>query len=154
MECYEGATMIKTFRGLMLDNTEEKISLHTNDGKTGYRITKFSVVGEKPGASNYEGVMQIWSVKQGIDAATAASSDINFDDSTLLGVGLYLADSNATAYPTDVVVVFDRQIFNQDIYITYQDLQSGNCNYYLELEQVPLDLNESTVATLQSIRNA
>jgi len=27
------------------------------------------------------------------------------------------------------------------------------CNYYLELEQFKLDLNENTVATLKNIRN-
>jgi len=141
--------MIKTFRGLMADGAQDTIPLHSNDGKTGYRIKKFTVVGQTPGASNYEGIMQIWSVEQ----SGAASSTIDFSDQTLLGVALYLADSNASAYPTDVVVVFDQMTFNQDIYITYQDLQSGNCNYYLELEQFSLDLNENTVATLKNIRN-
>ena len=41
--------------------------------------------------------------------------------------------------------------FNQDIYITCKS--SGNMNYYMELEQIKLDLNENTVATLKDIRN-
>ena len=51
-------------------------------------------------------------------------------------------------------VVFDNEIFNQDIYITHTDAHAtGECNYYIELEQIKLDLNENTVATLKDIRN-
>ena len=42
-------------------------------------------------------------------------------------------------------------IFNQDIYVT--NYGSGAMNYYIELEQIKLDLNENTVATLKDIRN-
>ena len=44
--------------------------------------------------------------------------------------------------------------FNQDIYVTVSSLV-GNpyVIYYLELEQVKLDLSENTVATLKDIRN-
>jgi len=52
-------------------------------------------------------------------------------------------------------IIFDSEIFNQDIYVTYADSQgsTGEMNYYIELEQVNLDLNENTVATLKDIRN-
>ena len=45
--------------------------------------------------------------------------------------------------------------FNQDIYITHTNLHAdaGPVNYYIELEQIKLDLNENTVATLKDIRN-
>jgi len=59
----------------------------------------------------------------------------------------------AAAYPDDLNVVFDQEIFNQDIYVTQQCLQSGDVNYYIELEQVKLNVDESTVATLKDIRN-
>ena len=46
------------------------------------------------------------------------------------------------------------EIFNQDIYITHVDSDaSAPINYYIELEQIKLDLNENTVATLKDIRN-
>jgi len=49
--------------------------------------------------------------------------------------------------------VFDNEIFNQDIYITHQDLQNQPINYYIELEQMDLALDEAIVATLKNIRN-
>jgi len=55
------------------------------------------------------------------------------------------------------VVIFDNEVFNQDIYITYTDNGGGSnedINYYIELEQIKLDLSENTVATLKDIRNA
>ena len=50
--------------------------------------------------------------------------------------------------------VFDNITFNQDIYVTAVELAGGRpTNYHIELEQVKLDLNEQTVATLKDIRN-
>jgi len=50
-------------------------------------------------------------------------------------------------------MIFDQEIFNQDIYIGTKDTQGNAMNYYIELEQVKLDLSQSTVATLKDIRN-
>ena len=51
-------------------------------------------------------------------------------------------------------IIFDNMTFNQDIYITHKDDDGGQpINYYIELEQVKLDLNENTVATLKDIKN-
>jgi len=47
--------MIKTFRGKIADDTQDTINLHTNDGKTGYRITKFqAMTGEDPTGTTIE----------------------------------------------------------------------------------------------------
>jgi len=151
MECYEGATMIKSFRGLIADEGIDTIVLHTNDGSIGYRIVKLNVIGDTPGGpAGFESVIQIWKVPQ-----TTTTSTIDFSDNTLLGVGLWSSSSDTKSYPDDQIVIFDGEIFNQDIYITHDAGagQSGNCNYYLELEQVKLDLNQNTVATLKDIRN-
>ena len=45
--------------------------------------------------------------------------------------------------------------FNQDIFVTCDtgSTSGESCNYYIELEQIKLDLNENTVATLKDIRN-
>jgi len=55
-----------------------------------------------------------------------------------------------------MTIIFDKEIFNQDIYITHTEAAGSAlaCNYYIELEQVKLDLSENTVATLKDIRNA
>lgn len=141
--------MIKTFRGLIVDGGQDTIVLHTNDGSTGYRIVKFEVMPNTPGAADYESITQIWKVEQSTVTAT-----VDFSDQTLLGVAFWSGRGGAAAaYPDEMHVTFDQEIFNQDIYITQQCLQSGDVNYYLELEQVKLDLNENTVATLKDIRN-
>jgi len=141
--------MIKTFRGLILSGAQDTIVLHTNDGSIGYRIVKFSVVGTAPGTSTQENVAKIYKIgNQTIDA------NIDFSDNTLLASAYYENNFNSTDFG-GTVIIFDHEIFNQDIFIMNTDA-SGNgnsLNYYIELEQVKLDLNESTVATLKDLRN-
>jgi len=142
--------MIKSFRGLIAHGGQDTINLHTNDGKTGYRIVKFQLFSASPSTERTESTVKIYNVPQ--SAVTAA---VDFSDNTLLAAG-YLGNYEQSHYSTDIVVVFDNETFNQDIYITHDagDASTVACNYYIELEQVTLDLNEATVATLQSIRNA
>jgi len=144
--------MIKTFRGLLADGGQDIINLHTNDGKTGYRIVKLNLINQNAGDVDYSAVVKIYSVSQ-----TVVDNDIDFSDQTLLGVGYISTDASSTQFPEDVTIIFDSKTINQDIYVTCKQTGasgSDSCNYYIELEQMPLDLNESTVATLQSIRNA
>jgi len=150
MECHEGAKMIKTFRGLIADGAQDTIVLHTNDGKTGYRIVKFQLF-PNTFALTEEYTLTIYKVSQ-----AASSATVDFSDQTLLAAGYIetvIAATSKATQPGDVVV-FDGEIFNQDIFVNAKSANGNSCNYYLELEQLPLDLNESTVATLQSIRNA
>ena len=148
MECYEGATMIKTFRGLMTTNTQDTITLHTNDGSTGYRIVKFDVINYQPGTNHTEIVMKIYKTPQ-----TTSDVNVDFSDQTLLGVAYY-EDSATAGSPGNIKIIFDQETFNQDIHITYFDNSNETkANYYIELEQVKLDKNENTVATLKDIRN-
>jgi len=151
MECYEGATMNKTFRGQIADGAQDTIVLHTNDGSTGYRIVKFAIFSSSPGIVNVESVVQIFKVAQ--TTVPTSSATVNFSDNTLLGVA-YLQEGHLETAVTSLDVIFDNEIFNQDIYITHTDQEGALAiNYYVELEQVKLDLNESTVATLKDIRN-
>jgi len=150
MECYEGATMIKTFRGLIADGDQDTILLHTTDGSMGYRIVKFEILPFTPGDINQDSCVQIWTQQQ-----TTVVQTINFAESTLLGAAMYGSDNATHSNNDSRAVIFDREIFNQDIYVTHQDAASASnaINYYIELEQVKLDLGENTVATLKDIRN-
>ena len=149
MECYEGATMIKTFRGKIVDGGQDTIVLHTNNGETGYRVVKFQIFPSQPGAVDYESLVQIFKVKQTSVPTGNGTSD--FNDQTLLAVN-YLVGNNDTY--AALHTVFDKEIFNQDVYVTHTaNTGDSAMNYYIELEQVKLDLNESTVATLKDIRN-
>ena len=139
---------IKTFRGLIAQDAIDTITLHTNTGSTGYRLKKFELIPNNPGTETPESVVKIYKVPQ-----TTATSEIDFSDNTMLAAGFYSGE-NTPNYPQDVVVIFDNEIFNQDIYITHKnDSEAKAINYYIELEQVNLDLNENTVATLKDIRN-
>jgi hypothetical protein len=139
---------IKTFRGKLADDTQDTINLHTNNGLVGYRIKKFQLVSDKPGiGGNAEAICKIYTQQQ-----TAIDGLVDFSDTTLLAVAILAQSSDSwISYDT---VVFDQMVFNQDVFVTFTDEQGNMAgNYYIEMEQVMLDLNEATVATLQDIRN-
>jgi len=140
--------MIKTFRGMIADDTQDTILLHTNDGSTGYRIVKFQIINNAPGAVSIKGVLKIYKVSQ-----TTVDALVDFSDNTLLGAAFY-EDNDSVTYVHGKTIIFDKEIFNQDIYITSRDVQGSEpMNYYLELEQIKLDLSENTVATLKNLKN-
>ena len=142
---------VKSFRGKIADERQDTVVLHTNNGSTGYRIKKLALLNANAGDVDYSAVVKIYSVKQ-----ATVDNDINFSDQTLLAVGYISTDASSTQFPDDVIVIFDNTTFNQDIYVTCKQTgASGNddCNYYIELEQFKLDLNDNTMATLKDIRN-
>jgi hypothetical protein len=140
---------IVSFRGLIGDGEQDTIPLSTNNGSTGYRIKKIDIIDSAPGTASVELILKIYSIPQ-----TSVDGLIDFSDNTLLAIA-YFADSDSLAYQgLAKTIIFDNMVFNQDIYITATDVSANsNTNYYIELEQMPLDLNENTVATLKDIRN-
>jgi len=141
--------MIKTFRGLLGDNAQDRIRLSTIKGKVGYRIIKFEVIGGNPTSHTQESVCMIWTTEQ----TAPYSYTPDFSDSDFLGVGLWMA-TDATSYPaTTKVVIFDRVLFNQDIYVTHQDIaDTGTLNYYIELEVITLNDASAEYTTIKDIR--
>ena len=140
---------IKSFRGMMASDTIDTIPLSTKNGSTGYRITKFKTIQEDPGTST-EHVVKIYSIPQ-----TTVDDKIDFSDNTLLAVSYLNAGPSASSSTVaNIEVIFDNMTFNQDVYVTAKTITgSDEANYYIEMEQVKLDLNENTVATLKDIRN-
>ncbi len=135
---------------MMADGAIDIINLHTNSGSTGYQIKRLEVMTESPADTAPEAILKIYSVAQ-----TTVTAKIDFSDQSLIAAAFYNQDSTA-ANIVSKVIVFDNMIINQDIYLTYIDDNAGSAtslNYYLELEQVNLNLNENTVATLKDIRN-
>ena len=115
----------------------------------GYIIKSLRVIGADPIVNEDEGVIKVYTVPQ-----AAATSTVDFSDQTLLAVGVWTSRATTRSYPVNENIYFDNMTFNQDIYITCVEGATGNAlNYYLELEQVKLDLNDNTVATLKDIRN-
>jgi len=144
--------MNKSFRGLLEDGGQQKIRLSTNNGLRGYRIVKMALICQQPGAGNQESLVKVKTIETTSTIPTS-NATVNFDSPTLLAVGTYSTSINPKTDPEDLHIIFDNKIFNQDIYITHTDNESSYpINYYLELEQVKLDLNEATVATLKDMR--
>lgn len=140
---------IKTFRGQIASSGIDIVTLHTNTGSTGYKMLSLQCLTDNPTAYDIEGVFKIYKVPQ-----TAVTGTFDFSDQTLVAAA-YVTFGNQPYEVNNVTTVFDRDVFNQDLYITFID-SGGNTrpmNYYFELEQVTLDLNENTVATLRDIRN-
>ena len=139
--------VVKTFRGLLADGAQERIKLQTSTGKVGYRIVKFQLIPNHPFIKNQECTVKIYKLFQ-----TTVNATTDFTDNDLLGVALFKQrdDTELFAYDT---VVFDREIFNQDIYITHLESFSDNSiNYYLELEVIPLASDEVAITTVKAMR--
>jgi len=147
--------MIKTFRGLIADGGQQEINLHTNDGKTGYRIVKLQLMPNEPGEDQHESTVKIYTKFQN-PATNPVNNTVDFSDITLVAAAVWQSGNTQggqDALWVPLITIFDNETFNQDIYVTHSETDGTNpINYYIELEQVPLDLNESTVATLQNIR--
>ncbi len=139
---------ILTYKGSMADLQQDTILLSTLKGEKGYRIKKFALIGRTPGSMTIESVVKIYKNEQ-----STVDGTVDFSDNRLLGAGFYMTNS-AVIYPTYETVIFDQEIFNQDIYITHFDASTAEfLNYYLELEVIKLDESQAMVATLKDIRN-
>jgi len=134
---------------LLADGAQDTILLSTKKGEAGYRIVKFQIMPNTPGATPFESVAKIYKVEQ-----TAIDGVIDFSDNTLLAAA-YGMGNDGTAYVDGMFdIIFDQEIINQDMYITNKDVDTGMAlNYYIELEQIKLNEHEAMVATIQNIRN-
>ena len=140
--------VVKTFRGLLADDGQDRIRLSTIKGKVGYKIVKFQVVNQAPGTQDIETTTQIFKSEQSSVVAT-----VNFTDSDLLAVVIYRTGSGLNEIST-TDIIFDNEIFNQDIFVTYKNVGAGtdSINYYIELEVIPLDDAGAEYTTLKDMR--
>ena len=142
--------MKKSFRGLLADGGQDRIRLQTKKGKVGYRIVNFELISYKPVNVSHASVAMIWKTQQ-----TSVPTDtpiIDFTDSSLLAAGM-LTDNARLSYAASKIIVFDQEIFNQDIYITHTDQEgTASLNYYLELEAIALDDKSAEYTTIKDLR--
>ena len=142
---------IVSFRGQLEMGVQEMIPLSTIKGLIGYKVKKFQIMSASPGTGNIEMIGQIYKTNE----STNVNSTPNFSDNRLLGVALYHDGAANDTTHFMATTIFDNEKFNQDIYINITDATGSTIrgNYYIELEQMSLDLSEQTVATLKDIRN-
>ena len=138
-----------TYKGNIADGLQDKLNLSTLKGKVGYKINKFQICGSIMGQTDDELTCQVFTKSQ----AGAITNIVDFTDPDLLAVAFY-NDSATSNYGNDSQVIFDGEVFNQDIFITAVDSSgnSGATNYYIELETVALSDLQSTQITLKSLR--
>ena len=140
---------ILSYGGLLADGGQNTILLSTKKGEVGYRITKFQLMPNIPGLASAEHVIKVFKIEQ-----TTVDGIVDFNDNTLLAAGYTNNYTDAMAYPLQQYTIFNKEIFNQDIYVTHKDVATGQaCNYYIELEVIKLDESQAMVTTLQDIRN-
>jgi len=141
--------VVKTFRGQLAHGGQDQIHLGTIKGKMGYRINKFQIMTEEPyGGGSGEHIVQIWKAEQ-----TTIDANVNFTDGNLLGAAITNNSTSGYNYGSLSTIIFDNEIFNQDIFITHHDNQAGqSCNYYFELEAIPLTDQGAEYTTLKDIR--
>jgi len=140
---------IVSFRGLLADGGQERISLQTIRGVKGYKILKFQVLDDEPGEAESANAIKIYKILQ-----SSVTGKIDFSDNTLLAAIDFRQHNNEAYGVSANTIIVDNEIFNQDIYITNKDNNTGAAmNYYFELEAMDLALDEATVATLKDIRN-
>ena len=129
---------IKTFRGLLADGGQDQIYLAGGDASTGYRIVKFQVMPNNPAGQDPEAIMQIFKTKP-----ASAPGTIDFRSDDVLAAAYYSGGSSVS-YTQDSVIIFDKEVINQDIYITcYDDSDNESMNYYIELEEVKMSNAEA-----------
>jgi hypothetical protein len=142
--------VVKSFRGLLADAGQDRIRLSTIKGKVGYKIIKFQIMNPTSEGSDRYSICQIWKEEQATPSASAVT--IDFSDSALLASAISVWD-NGQPNLSQLQVIFDGEIFNQDIYITHTELTGGGaCNYYFELEVIPLDDAGAEYTTLKDMR--
>jgi hypothetical protein len=137
--------VVKTFRGSLADGTEDRIRLSTIKGKVGYKIVKFQTIAADPAGASTKSVTQMWKTSQ-----SSIGGAINFSDSDLLAAA-YISHNLTSGAGSYNYVVFDNEIFNQDIFVS-SAANPGPVNYYIELEVIPLDDAGAEYTTLKDMR--
>jgi hypothetical protein len=140
-----------SFKGKIPSGLQDQIRLSTNDGMIGYKITKFQCISDAPATTTAEIVCKIFTT----DQTGSVGPDVDFNDTDLLAVYYLEEHSNSTDFGGSKII-FDNEIVNQDIFVTASDGSGGTkeCNYYIELEVMKLDLSTSTYLTVKNIRSS
>jgi hypothetical protein len=142
-----------TFRGRLAIGTQDKLRLSTNNGKTGYKITKFEVIPQNPGDATAEAITKIFTTNQ----TGSIGSTVDFTDSDLIAVSYYQSvpvHNSSAGQAVSKNIIFDNAVINQNVFVTVDDA-TGNTdeiNYYIELEAFAISDLEATKLTLASIK--
>jgi len=125
---------VHSFRGLLGDGGQDEINLERQNVNLAYRIVKLQILMEQPGNTAQESVVSVWREEQ--TSIPTSGATVDFTNTDLLGAAFQNTNVHSTT-----VIIFDNTLFSRNLYITYTDNGAGTnegCNYYLELEEVPV----------------
>jgi len=124
---------VHSFRGLLGDGAQDEINLERSNLNLAYRIVKFQIIEQEPGQESVEHTIKIYREEQ-----ASVDNTINFNDPDLLGAATYYSRSDAQR--GFMSVIFDNVLFSRNIWVTHEDVAGSEpCNYYIELEEVPVE---------------
>jgi len=126
---------VHSFRGLLADGGQDEINLERQNVNLAYRIVKFQIMPEKPTNQKQEQTVKIYREEQ-----SSIDAFIRFTDVDLLGAAYIENNENADFMGISSVVIFDNVLFSRNIFVTHDDAggDSRSCNYYIEIEEVPV----------------
>jgi len=135
---------VHSFRGLLADGGQDEINLERSNLNIAYRIIKFQIQLSQPGADALSWVA-VWKEEQTSISSTTILVD--FDNPDLLASGL-IAWDESQVIESGTTLIFENTLFSRNIYITHTNsAAAAPCNYYIELEEVPVG-----AATLMQIK--
>jgi len=132
---------VHSFRGLLGDGGQDEIHLERSNVNLAYRIVKFQIAPNEPGEATVEHTVKIYTENQG-----TINNTVDFTDSDLLGYAFMTAPAGENRGFESVI--FESKLFSRNIFVTHEDTAgSSACNYYIELEEVPV--SSSTLMQLK-----
>jgi len=129
---------VHSFRGLLADGGQDEINLERQNVNLAYRIIRFDLMPNLPGDGTQESLVKVYREEQTSVPLTGGTAD--FTETDLLAAAFVGQTSTGSQYPPVQHVIFDNVLFSRNIFVTHTE-QTGNtnsCNYYIELEEVPV----------------
>jgi len=124
---------VHSFRGLLGNGGEDEINLERQNANLAYRIVRFELMANAPTASDNEAVVKIYRESQSSIDAT-----VDFTQTDLIAAG-YWRQADNPAYPINTQTIIDPLLFSRNIFVTHsQGSGSSSCNYFIEIEEVPV----------------
>ncbi len=138
---------VHSFRGLLGDGGQDEINLERQNVNVAYRIVKFEAISNAPGNAEASHVLKVYRESQ--DSIPSSGATIDFTETDLLAAIDFREHTNEGYGVTAMVSVFDNILFSRNIFVTQTDNGSGatSCNYYVEIEEVPV-----AAATLMQLK--
>jgi len=135
---------VHSFRGLLGDGGQDEINLERSNLNLAYRIVKLEVFPNLPGTTDVEDLVQVFREEQTSIPTTAPTVDFTSPDL----VAAAFISGNAATQIQGIVTIFDNTLFSRNLFVTHTDaVAAKSCNYYIELEEVPVG-----AATLMQIK--